>query len=1472
MKSIHPLTKNDKNFSIRFQYIYNSILNNTSYPKTKLFLLNFSDKNIYFRENKKNNPRKFPSSIPYPLHLIPLHIFPDSVQSFFFLKTPNVRFHSTKTCTPSTSLSGTIQISPKTFPPAHSIFSKKNPNHSFNSLKSPEILKNYSTDNVFHINHTLPHDSKPIKDLLPTITQLSKSSIDRLNNFSKLVKVLKNGQDSTPAFEMYTSLKELDLSKYLSIRIVQKLLTRLKNDGAPVYRYFKKTLPFDRDSSSKKTKIAIDRILQVIEDRRKHGFVPKEPEYEDLLEAISQDSSKESEAEVMNLIEVLLERARNRENDYFFLSDRSFYKIIKGFVFRGHARGAFWCYNRMIRESEALISLSCKKGIASNVSHEFEMAGLKIKPSYFTIGLLSNFLVDKNTIGPLLKMWANIVLLNEPIPTSLQRGIVSVFIKRNKIDEALWILRVGRYLGLTSQTKNTLSDSLPSRKDRNYNAPKDPLYEKAWDSNIELALIIEAIGNSDFNSISDGNESNSESFLHAESLANNLFQKYPPDLNVYSKLIEACISNGRYDLAESLFYELTELGMAPSNQTFAYMVSMYSDKEKIGKIKAILRHIFFPNYYSNRSFSKFDTDDYQPQINDFQFFVPLLYYYVSTNQLNEATQILSSLKSQHNNSISGEKLGAALIQIYRALGKPEVGILSAEKLVSKSEDSKVNPETNIQTSIKDAINSMVHSSDSSKSFYYSQKFSVYIEEKDLYMLVEVLKEMMNNKVFLTEKLINQLLYGFLECDSLDMFETLVNYYFENFNDKLSPSLYTRWIQELSRRGDAKGAYGVLMQMVDKGLIVSEIHYCMVIQACSLRGWTNQAKDLVDEMRHPDSPVRPGMSTKISLIEALVSAGDVTSSQAILDNLIYKSLIPRNKIPARAFNNLIIGYLYKGDGASAMKSYESMLRLGIKPNRFTYTAMMNAYAQERKIKNCSRILDQMIANNVEPDAAVFSILIAVYGVMSDIQAVENVFNQIENQNMNYINAKLDGQSVGLTRVMYPSKATLEPYHRSLGVADGTLEKYTKIDSRIIPTDVSRTRSRLIDPVIIVMMIKAYVKVKNMDKALMFWDRLIESYPIIKLNPRKLNGPRQAITSDFHVAAMKTVIRGFLRLIDLENFFGRPKMISDVSQPLPVDESIINSETVVEKNDTDFQKLRSSDFHRSDNYDLLAEKPDDFDSTRGEHFRADLRSNIQPHSSLLGGDDNIKNEISAEIEEKVLFKKKPKGVNTEKIEESQRDISNKLIVFFNKARENNFCFELVHVNEFISCLLLSSQYTELINTLKRCKPTQTEPLDSEYSSSNYGIRSEMGYKELPRLRINEQNVIYLIGRLKLAEDMRISTEEEIIGREQELVIRHKHLMSQPKWAKPTITNMKSNSDDSEEQNRELKSEARTFEEGAQIIPVLSDFLEKDIIMVELKKKAKTLTQDRDQLLRITKLFSNFVSNETVQSISETLGQDL
>ncbi|OMJ29127.1 Pentatricopeptide repeat-containing protein [Smittium culicis] len=1530
MKNLPWMTKHERNFALRLKLISNFISSNQKFhsrPVTSL-VKSLEKSRVLPGFNEECYSKLILPNI-HKKHFNSSRVIYQKDANQTYSNFPQLYFYTTKRSKFREIRSSILKLS---HIPSNTTFYTKNSK----AIKPFIYLQNFIQNEPFTKSfHSTSDQNKKTRynGLIAISVTLPKPSIDKLLEFVRTVTNMKNGSDTSASFSFYLDLKDLDLTRYLSIRIVQKFITKLKNDGAPSFRNFKKDLPFDNDLALKKSRRAIDRILQVIEDRRLYGFVPKESEYEDLIEAISQDQSKSSESEVIDLIEATLSKARNREDDYFYFTDRSFYKAIKGFVFRGHARGAFWCYNRMIREAEVLLSLSQKPGISANLKAELENASIKTRPSYFTTSIISNFLQDKNTLGPMFKIWANYVLLGERIPTSVQRSIISIFIKRNKIDEAIWISRVGRYLGLTSQSETHETEASHPSNPKEIPLSRQPI-KKSWDNNIELALIIEAIGNESIYSNND-EESKADSIKYAENASNNLLQKYPPDLSVYSNLIQGCVSNGRFELAESLFYELSDFGIAPSNQTFAFMVSMYSDKEQIGKVKAIIKRLLFSERHSNSQGSNLKpksggSEKFIDNNMNFQFFVPLLYYFLCNNRINEAAQVIQTIRSSYDYNVSSKALGTALIQIYRALGQPKSGIfaskLLSDSLYPESETVKDIPssdlkniglgiEKSIAANFEAAVNSIKPIDYKYESSYYSQKLSVYIEEKNLHLAVEVLKEMADNNILITKKIIYQLLYGFLECDSLDMFETLVNYYFEYIDNQLSPPIYTRWIQELSRRGDAKGAYGILMQMNEKGFVLSEIHYCMVIQACSLRGWTKEAVEIVDEMYHPDSPVQPGMSVKISLIEALVSAGDVDKSQSILDDLVYNSLTPRSKIPARAFNNLIIGYLYKGDGTNAMKCYESMLRLGIKPNRFTYTILMNAYAQERKIKNCSRILDQMIANNIEPDSAVFSILIAVYGVMSDIRAVENVFKQVEIQSINYINSRLRSQSVGMTRVMYPSKTTIEPYHKTLRVADGTFaNKFSKIDSKLAPENMSSIKSTLVDPVILVMMIKAYIKVKNMDKALAFWGRLLESYPIIKLNPRRNDGPTNAITSDFHISAMRTIIRGFLKVIDIDQFFGKPKRVDDVSHSQSFqEESGINQQEFTDSiSEQKSHVINPSGTPGADSSNL--DKPADI-SSDGKMSSLDKNSLSQHNENAMleslpesTEQKSIKDETQNALPDSDTntAKRKVSSTKFDKNDETLRDFAKKLITVFNEAQKNNFCFEVGHVNDYISCMLLTSQYNVLIGTLKKCKPTQSQPIESMYKLNYYGGNANI---EFPRLRINDKNVIYLIGRLKLSEQLRASTENDILTREKDLVIRHKHLMSQPKWAKSSFSNYhisisdESKSDglddsvddgnlDSNSVNKaeNMESEVPSLEsisgmEGrvnltknvavsdgnATVLPTLDDYLEKDIIMVELKRKLGLLTFDRDQLLRIIKLFSNFVSNDIVQKIADTLEID-
>ncbi|PVU91325.1 hypothetical protein BB559_004186 [Furculomyces boomerangus] len=1314
-----------------------------------------------------------------------------------------------------------------------------------NGNESIDIPSVSDTESI--TNHFAPRD-KVHKGLIYNAITLSQGDQNQLISFCEHI-LSKDLQDAETMFAMYKHLQKNNLSRFFSIRFIQKFLNFIKYSGSQ---------SFAKSHGVQKTKAieprtAVDMILHVLEDRQSYGFLVKEGEYEELLQALSQDTSKSSEHEVMDLVEAILERARNFEPGSFFMTDRGFHKIIKGFASRGHVRGALWCYNKMISESDLLLKMSFKHKISETEKMALYKASNNIKPSFFTVSLITQLLQNKQMRGSLFKIWANLVLSGSNVPVSVHRGMIRMLVRRNKIEDALWVIKIAR--SLPTSNKNSDTDQQPQTG------------REGWNSNADIAQIIQAIGNEDSDVVLGESSNISDLRINARAAAENILLVSPIDLGMYSMVIQAAVSQGQSELVEQLFNELVESGVVPNKETFGFLATMYADKGRIDKVKAILHSVYFADNKHQQSKNIRENED----LLDIQFFVPLLYCYICSNKVNEAAELLVTWNEISNKTMTNEKLTSALIKIYRAVGRPELAAKLGENdlnlpifneirnnLIPKTPENfgtdkiKINEKT-ISKVLDSAIKSSKLYKSKTEIYYYQQKIASHLETYNLEGSVQVLEEILSKNILPSRTIIFQLLYGFLDCDALDMFELLAEYYHNTFGEPLSMPLYTRWIQELSRRGDAKGAYAVLQQIIDRGLIPSEINYCMVIQACSLRGWTKQADELFREMEDPQSPVKPGISTWVSLIEAHVSSGDVLGAHSILNDIIYRSLIPRSMVPTRAFNNLIMGYLYLRQGQKAINVYETMLKSNVKPNRFTFAALMHAYSRERKIKNCVKILDQMLKSGIEPDSAIYSILIAVYGLMVDIRGAEGVFRRAELQNEKYLQARMNSPSIQLARVMIPSGNSQDTYLRSIGPGGGSTETLrSDIDTRIHPKDQSVISSSVIDPVVLVMMIKAYSRAKNLEKVVLFWKRLLQSYPILKINPRHQSGRNVAVTADFHVSSMTTLLKVFLRVLDRDEFFSKIKSMSDVSEwsdhtittpntNLISDEKLPDQQNLLEKNS---ENVESNDIQDKNLDDIISNAKDISTSTESQ--------------DVDGGTEKT--------EEKVVDPDVEGVIRVENTSEILKEISMQLIEVFNEAKMNRFLFEISHINYYISCLILSSQYKEIIDTLAQCKPTQTEPLDSEYNTLRQ-IQNSGGehkeYQNLIRLRISEQNTIYLLGRLRLTESTRMKIESEIKKRTDELTSRYRLLSLQPRWVK----NKGFGEDIYGGQSPEgtLSNDEKS---GKGKAPTLDAYLINDIMIFELKRKLDALTYDRDQLLRIVKLWSNFVDSKVVKDIANTL----
>ncbi|PVU87563.1 hypothetical protein BB561_006285 [Smittium simulii] len=944
--------------------------------------------------------------------------------------------------------------------------------------------------------------------------------------------------------------------------------------------------------------------------------------------------------------------------------------------------------------------------------------------------------------------------------------------------------------------------------------------------------------NKNYKSSTGKHNNESEDKDSVESLIKNIVLLQFPDLEIHSMLIQGAISVGDFNLAQELFDELVKFEMVPTKSTFSALATMYADKDDIGKIKSIINSFFFEhNMQNNNNRQKNNLVDSKNGVFDIKLFTPLLFLYISENRINEAMKVLRAWGSLYANKISIIKLSTVLIQIYRALGKPYIGVQLALDL-EKAKKNSTSEKTETEAPIIDQNHKYNDTNDISAYIYYiKKKIEALLEARDLYRCIETLKEILDKKIIPDKQLIHSLLYGFLYNDSLEMFEALADFYFKHIGTHLPLPLLNFWIQELSKRGDANGAYSVIQQMIAQGAIVNEVHFCMVIQACTLRGWTNQADELLIEMQHPESPVKPGLLTFTSLIESHVAAGNIDVAEDILNTILNKTLISRQNIKPRSFNLIMIGHLCNNNGHNAIEVFQKMAKLKIKPNKYTYSILMHAFAKEKKIQEVGRILNQLLENKITPDSVIYTILINLYAKTYNIRAAESLFRKAEIIAEKYFIQRMRSQPIKLSSVMYPSKMSNRLEKFRIGINDGVYDvRETEVDMRVLDKETQDYGKNFIDPIMILAMINLYTRVKDLDKAILFWYRLMNSYPILKINPKYPEGPRMALTCDFHVSGMGQLINAHLSTLDTSKFF---------------DSTNFGSNEEWNNNDT----TQMNDLKKQEDYDFNHQSEESLQYSQSATSDTDplTQNSIKDHNVSTKIETEAANDDGATLDTSELNAIDSFEMNRSLNEQRQESVL-KLIELFENAKNKRFHFNVRHINEYISCLLLTSRYVQILHTLKACnvsfknRPKQSEMIEKNAENLFY----EYNLRKLPILAISKKNTQFLLEKLKWVVKKLGNLPESILNREEELKMRYKIISSQSKWIEKSPTDF----------DNTINNTQWDFQKSR---PSLDDFVNKDIIMMDLQQKHKFLSNERNQLLKVVKLWSIFEDSVDIQKIA-------
>ncbi|KAJ1677620.1 hypothetical protein EV182_005788, partial [Spiromyces aspiralis] len=461
----------------------------------------------------------------------------------------------------------------------------------------------------------------------------------------------------------------------------------------------------------------------------------------------------------------------------------------------------------------------------------------------------------------------------------------------------------------------------------------------------------------------------------------------------------------------------------------------------------------------------------------------------------------------HEESVPVYEFGLALLKVYRGLKMSWKGIKLFEDVILEHGRAKVaQPRAEMPGNVREHDSLLT-------TRHCMVLLRAALDSNDLQKCVEVLALMRDHGINPSRAFLLKLMHGFLNTHSLDLFEIVYRYVRDTLKRPLSVALYTRWMQIMAHHGDAEGVRDALADMQWMGQVPAPHHYSILIQTLSARGFVDQAMDVVKQLHGINSPVRPTVDMYVSLIEACVISGQIERAEEQLEWLLEGYLLPPARIPTRAFNNVMIAHLYRGDGLSAARIYRRMLECGVKPNQYTYSMLMHAHAWEGDLDACKQLLADMVKQGIEPDAAIYTIIIAGYSLKNDLRGAEQTFRlmcRLRDRWEAHKYMEAAGRPSWKMRSALPVERLAvsehdNPSQRREQGGDSQPETTDKDTSAAEDAMVAAAKTKVqqfvIDPVVYITMMQMYRNSRRLNRVIDMWSSLLADYPILRWDPRK-----------------------------------------------------------------------------------------------------------------------------------------------------------------------------------------------------------------------------------------------------------------------------------------------------------------------------------------------------------------------------------
>lgn len=312
--------------------------------------------------------------------------------------------------------------------------------------------------------------------------------------------------------------------------------------------------------------------------------------------------------------------------------------------------------------------------------------------------------------------------------------------------------------------------------------------------------------------------------------------------------------------------------------------------------------------------------------------------------------------------------------------------------------------------------------------------------------IHLFKEMQSCNLLISEGFSHSVLTRCAEAKFIKLAEELLAHW--RSKGAMSVQLYSSLMKVYAFNGMYDKACDLYPQLLSEGLQPDGIMYSCLMKFAAECGRTSLSQEMSEKLPNLDvqnfmslmrsavhdrdapramallrrwqaSEVRVDVAAWNCCLDACVSAGDVQSGRALLDEMV-KS-VPADII---TYNTLLKGYFQVGDIAGAKTLICEMESAGHRPNDVTYNCMVNAAVTYGSFDDAWQVLESMKDKNVPLDHYTISILLKSLKTSGTPRNVSRALGLIESSSVGVFSDEIMLNTVLETCIRYQETSRLE----------------------------------------------------------------------------------------------------------------------------------------------------------------------------------------------------------------------------------------------------------------------------------------------------------------------------------------------------------------------------------------------------------------------------------------------------------------